>query len=162
MLVTKIQCVTLTSQNNRMVEVGRDYLELSSLTPVLQGSRRALPRITSRWVLSISSDGHTTTSLCSLFQCSVALEVKKFFLTWRQNFLCFRLSSLSLTLLPGTTENSPAVGLCWTLSRSSLSALNWGAQNWAQYSRCGLTREMQGWVEITSLIYLAPHPIRYN
>lgn len=49
----------------------------------------------------------------------VTLGVKKLFLAWRQIFPCFSLSSLSLILLPGTTENSPAVPLCWTLSRSS-------------------------------------------
>uniref|UniRef100_A0A8B9BU13 Uncharacterized protein n=1 Tax=Anser brachyrhynchus TaxID=132585 RepID=A0A8B9BU13_9AVES len=27
------------------------------------------------------------------------------------------------------------VALCWTLPRSSLSFLNWGPQNWTQYSR---------------------------
>ena len=32
------------------------------------------------------------------------------------------------------------VTICWTLSSSSLFLLNWGAQNQAQYSRCGLTR----------------------
>ena len=32
------------------------------------------------------------------------------------------------------------VSLCRTLSRRSLSFLNWGAQNWAQYSRCALSR----------------------
>jgi len=35
------------------------------------------------------------------------------------------------------------VALLWTLSSSSSSCLNWGAQNWTQYSRWGLTRAEQ-------------------
>jgi len=32
------------------------------------------------------------------------------------------------------------MALLWTLSSSSSSFLNWEAQNWTQYSRCGLMR----------------------
>lgn len=32
------------------------------------------------------------------------------------------------------------LALCWTCSRNIMSLLIWGAQNWAEYSRCGLTR----------------------
>jgi len=39
--------------------------------------------------LNISREGDSTTSLGSLFQCSVTLRVKKFFLMFRWNFLCF-------------------------------------------------------------------------
>ena len=35
------------------------------------------------------------------------------------------------------------VALCWTLSSSSSSFLNWGAQNWTQHCRWGLTRAEQ-------------------
>lgn len=46
------------------------------------------------------------------------------------------------------------VALHWTCSVSSLSLLSWGAQNWTQHSRCGLTRsEWRG--RITSLELLA-------
>ena len=38
-----------------------------------------LHRTLSRWVLNISREGDSTTSLGSLFQCSVTLRVKKFF-----------------------------------------------------------------------------------
>lgn len=35
------------------------------------------------------------------------------------------------------------MALCWTLSRRSLPYLNVGAQNWTQYSICGLSRAQQ-------------------
>ena len=53
--------------NHRMVGVGRD----------LCGLHRTL----SRWILNISREGDSTTSLGSLCQCSITLRVKKFFLT---------------------------------------------------------------------------------
>jgi len=43
----------------------------------------------SRRVLNISREGDSTTSLGSLFQCSVTLRGKKFFLMFRRNFLCW-------------------------------------------------------------------------
>jgi len=46
------------------------------------------------------------------------------------------------------------VALHWTLCRSSLSFVNWGAQNWTQYSRYGLSRTKQRG-RITSLRLLA-------
>jgi len=60
----------------------------------------------SRWLLSISREGDSTTSLGSLFQCSVTLRGKKFFLMFRWNFLFFSLCPLPLVLLLGTTEKS--------------------------------------------------------
>jgi len=65
-----------------------------------------LHRTSSRWVLSISRGGDSTTSLGSLFQCSVTLRGKKFFLMFRRNFPCFILCPLPLVLSLGTTENS--------------------------------------------------------
>ena len=47
----------------------------------------------SRRVLNISRE-ESTTSLGNLFQCSITLRGKKFFLTFRQNFLCFSLCLL--------------------------------------------------------------------
>jgi len=67
-----------------------------------------LHRTLSRQVLNISKEGDSTTSLGNLFQCSVTLRGKKFFLMFRGNFLCFSLCPLSLLLLLGTTEKSLA------------------------------------------------------
>jgi len=67
-----------------------------------------LHRILSRWVLNISREGDSTTYLGSLFQCSVTLRGKKFFLMFRRNFLCFNLCPLPLVLSLGTTEKSLA------------------------------------------------------
>jgi len=58
--------------------------------------------------LNISREGDSTTSLGSLCQCSVTLRGKKFFLMFRQNFLCFSLCPLPLVLSLGTTEKSLA------------------------------------------------------
>ena len=55
-----------------------------------------------------SREGDSTTSLGSLFQGSVTLRGKKFFLMFRRNFLCFSLCTLPLVLLLGTTEKSLA------------------------------------------------------
>jgi len=44
-----------------------------------------LHRTVSRQVLNISREGESTTPLGSLFQCSVTLRVKKFFLMFRWN-----------------------------------------------------------------------------
>ena len=54
-----------------------------------------LHRTLSRRVLNTSREGDTTTSLGSLFQCSITLRVKKFFLMFRWNFLCFSLCPFS-------------------------------------------------------------------
>jgi len=43
----------------------------------------------SRWGLNISREGDTTTSLGTLFQCSITVKVKQFFLVFSWNFLCF-------------------------------------------------------------------------
>ena len=62
----------------------------------------------SRWVLNISREGDSTTSLGSLGQGSVTLRGKKFFLVFSWNFLCFSLCPLPLVLMLGTTEKSLA------------------------------------------------------
>ena len=67
-----------------------------------------LHRTLSRQVLNISREGDSTTSLGSLFQFSVTLRGKKFFLMFRWNFLCFSLCPLPLVLSLGTTEKSLA------------------------------------------------------
>jgi len=48
----------------------------------------------SRWVLNISKDGDSTDSLGNLFRCLTTLTVKKFFLMFKRNFLCFSLCPL--------------------------------------------------------------------
>ena len=62
----------------------------------------------SRRVCSISREGDSTTSLGSLGQGSITLRVKKFFLMFSWNFLCFSLCPLPLVLPLGTTEKSLA------------------------------------------------------
>lgn len=62
-------------------------------------------RTVSTWFL-MSRERHSTTSLGNLCQFSVNYSVKKCFLTFRRNPLCFSLCPLSLVLLLGTTENS--------------------------------------------------------
>jgi len=65
-------------QNHRAVRVGRDLCGSSS--PTLCRSRvttSRLHRTLSRWVLNISREGDSTTSLGSLLQCSGTLRVKK-------------------------------------------------------------------------------------
>jgi len=63
---------------------------------------------TSRWVLNISREGESTTPLGNLFQGSITLKVKKFFLVFRRNFLGFILCPLPLVLSLGTTEKGLA------------------------------------------------------
>ena len=67
-----------------------------------------LHRTSYRQVFNISREGDSTTSLGSLFQCSVTLRGKKFFLMFRRNFLCFSLCPLPLVLSLGTTGKSLA------------------------------------------------------
>jgi len=62
-----------------------------------------LHRTLSRQVLNISRERESTASLGSLFQCSVTLRGKKFFLMFSWNFLCFSLCPLPLVLSLGTT-----------------------------------------------------------
>ena len=67
-----------------------------------------LHRTLSRRVLNISREGDSTTSLSSLFQGSINLRGKKFFLMFRRNFLCFSFCALPLVLSLGTSEKSLA------------------------------------------------------
>jgi len=53
-------------------------------------------------------EGDSAAPLSNLFQCSVTLRGKKFFLMFRRNFLCFSLCPLPLVLSLGTTEKSLA------------------------------------------------------
>ena len=80
-----------------MAGVGRDLCRSSSPTPCRSRvTYSRLHRTLSRRVLNISREGDSTTSLGSLFQCSITLRGKKFFLMFRRNFLCFSLCPLPL------------------------------------------------------------------
>lgn len=63
----------------------------------------------SRQVLNVSRDTDPTASLGSLFQGSAPLNVQKFPLVFRQNFLCFSLCPLACVLSLGTTGKSLAL-----------------------------------------------------
>ena len=73
-----------------------------------------LHRTSSRWVLDISREGDSTTPPENLFQGSVTLRGKKFFLTFRWNFLRFSLCLLPL-VLKGTSNVSKMVMLRFVL-----------------------------------------------
>jgi len=89
--------------------VGRDLCGSSSPTLLpKQGHLQQAAQNLSRQVLNISREGDSTTPLGSLFQCSVNLRGKKFFLMFRRNFLCLSLCPLPLVLSLGTTEQSLA------------------------------------------------------
>jgi len=82
-----------TSQNHRMVGVGRDLCGTSSPNPC--PSRVTYSRLHStapRWVWNMSREGDSTASLGSLGQGSGTLRGKKFFLMFRRNFLSFSFS----------------------------------------------------------------------
>jgi len=105
----------LQALSHRMLGVRRDLCGSSSPTPCRSRvTYRRLHRALSRQVLNISREGDSTTSLGSQFQCSVTLRVKKLFLMFRRNFMCFSLCPLPLVLSLGTTEKSLAPSSCHT------------------------------------------------
>ena len=73
---------------------------------------KGLHRLASRWVLNISIEGDSTTSLGSLFLCSVSLTVKMFFHMFVWHFLCSSFRLLLLVLSLHTTEKSLASSTC--------------------------------------------------
>ena len=80
------------SQNHRTVGVGRDLCGSPSPTPCWSRvTQSRLHRTLFRRGLNISREGDSTTSLGCLGQGSVTLIVKKFFLLFSWNFLCFSL-----------------------------------------------------------------------
>ena len=80
------------SQNHSMVAVRSDLCG-HPVQPLCRSrvTYSRLHRTLSRRVLNISREGDSTTPLGSLCQCSITLRGKKFFLMFRQNFLCFSL-----------------------------------------------------------------------
>jgi len=97
------------SQNHRMFGVGRDLCGSSSPTPCQSRvTQSRLHKTASRWVLNISREGDSTTSLGSLCQGSVILRVKKFFLMFSWSFLCFSLCPLPLVSGAQRQDKSPA------------------------------------------------------
>ena len=78
MFVAKVGVHSWVSQNHRMVGFGRDLCGSPSPTPCRSRvTYSRLHRTLSRRVLNISREGDSTTSLGSLFQCSVTLRGKK-------------------------------------------------------------------------------------
>jgi len=63
-----------------MEGVGKDLCRSFSLTPPPKKGHLEQAAQDCARVLNISRVGHSTTSLGSLFQCSVTLKVKKFFI----------------------------------------------------------------------------------
>lgn len=93
-------------------------------------TQNRLHKTTSRPILNMSREGGSTASLHNLFQCSGTISVKKFFLMFRQHFLCFNLCLLCLVLLLDTTEKGLLpffwhllLRYSYTLIRSFLSIL---------------------------------------
>ena len=88
------------SQNHRIVGVGRDLCGSPSPTPCpSRVTQSRLHSTTLRWVLNISREGDSTTSLGSLGQGSVTLTVKKQELTAHQLCCCFATLSQDLAIL---------------------------------------------------------------
>ena len=98
------------SQNHRVSGVGRDLCGPSSPTPLpkqghLQQAAEDLVQVGFEY---LQRRRLHKPPLGSLFQCSVTLRVKKFFLMFRWNFLCFSFCLLPLVLSLGTTGKSLA------------------------------------------------------
>jgi len=92
-----------------MVGVGRDLWGSSGPTPLpKQGHLQQVPQDCVQAGLEYLQRRRIHNPLGSLFQGSVTIQVKKFFLVFRWNFLCFSLCPLPLVLSLGTTEKSLA------------------------------------------------------
>lgn len=97
------------SQTHRMSGIERDLNRLSSPIPLLEWEH--LDQVTKEciqagFVLNVSREGDPTTSLGILFQCSIALTVRKIFLIFMWNLLCSSLHPLPFVLSLDVTEKS--------------------------------------------------------
>ena len=90
---------------HRIIRVGRGLWRPSSPTPLLkQAPYSRSHRQASRWILNISRQGDSTTSLGRLFQSTTTLAAKKLFLVLLWNFLCASFCLLLLVLLLRATK----------------------------------------------------------
>lgn len=99
-----MQADFMEPQNHRVAEVGQHLWRPSS--PATCSEQRKLLRLMPTWVLNISEDRDTTTSLCILCQGLITLIIFFFSLKIKQNFLHFNLSLFPLVTLLDTTEKS--------------------------------------------------------
>lgn len=70
---------------------------------------RRLPRTLSSWILNMSKDGDSATSLDKLFQCLAILTVKKNSLLFKKNFLYFSLWPMTLVHLEHHLEKPGSI-----------------------------------------------------
>jgi len=104
-------------KNHRVTRVGGDLWRSLSSTPLLkQVPYSKLSRKASIRLMNISRERGYTTTLGSLFQCSVTLTIKKLscIRVWK-NFSCCSFCPLHLALPLHTTEQSLASSI-WLLS----------------------------------------------
>lgn len=93
------------SQNQKVAEIGRDLWRPSGPTTMLKQCRLDwLPRSMSRWLLNISKEEDSTTSVGNLWKRLVTPSVKKCLLMFRGNLLRFNLWLSPLGLSLTTTE----------------------------------------------------------
>lgn len=134
-------------QGHRMVEAGRHLSRL----PSRQGQWSRLPKTVSSWVLNISKNGDSTTSLGNLFWGSVTFSGKKKktnhkggFSMFKWNFPYFRWCALPLVLSLGNTKSLPTSSLLplvrylHTLVRSPLSFFLLRLSQSLPYKRCSI------------------------
>lgn len=79
-------CLFAKSQNHRSWKRPPDINESNPL--LKQDSDSRSHRKACRWVLNLCREGHSTTSLDKLLQCSIALAIKKLFCMFVWNFQC--------------------------------------------------------------------------
>lgn len=112
----KVKCLFSNTFHfiHRMVEVVRKLWRWSGPISLLEHSH--LPRTTSRQLLYLSKDGNSTTSLDNLCKCLVSCTMRKCFLIFRWNLLCFSctlypLSCTKKSLVPASLH--PHLNTCW-------------------------------------------------
>lgn len=89
------------SENQRMVEVGKDFWQTCHPTCSGKATQSRLPKPTSRWHLKFSKEGDFSTSVGTH---GSACTAQKCFLMFKGNLLC----PLPLILALGTSEESLA------------------------------------------------------